>query len=207
MDLPHRLYMALGPLADPPKWNHSMVSIPDSVPVVYSLWWIKLDRVPNCSKWFECSDVLSGLAAVMLKGFYLHFQHTGVSSPKAMGRLPKRQGDKLEEWLLAISFWSIQVKNQCCVWRKGGGLCWLLSKRLSPFFSHFCSSVLWLLFPFTHLCPITDLPCLQSYHKKPVICLCLDPSILIHSPCAPSLVYLLSLSISPPVKQNLCSVE
>lgn len=37
MDLPHRLYMALGPLADPPKGNHTMVSIPRSVPVVYSL--------------------------------------------------------------------------------------------------------------------------------------------------------------------------
>lgn len=37
MDLPYRLCMALGPLADPPKWNHTMVSIPSSVPVVYSL--------------------------------------------------------------------------------------------------------------------------------------------------------------------------
>lgn len=32
-----------------------------------------MGEVPNCSKWFECSDVLSGLVAVMLKGFYLQF--------------------------------------------------------------------------------------------------------------------------------------
>lgn len=79
------------------------------------------------AEWAGCSHAEVHLFSVL--------QHIVVSSPKAMGRLPKRQGGKLEEWLLAISFWSIQAKNQLCMWRKRGGLCWLLFKRLSPFFS------------------------------------------------------------------------
>lgn len=80
-----------------------------------------------CAEWPGCSHAEEHLSSVL--------QHIGRT--EAMGRLPKRQGDKLEERLLAIFFFflSIQVKNQCCMWRKGGGLCWLLFKRLSPFFS------------------------------------------------------------------------
>lgn len=70
MNLPHRPYVALWPTADLPELNHSTVSIPDSVPIVYSLWWFNLDRFPNCSKWFECHDVVSSLASVMLKCFH-----------------------------------------------------------------------------------------------------------------------------------------
>lgn len=71
-----------------------------------------MDRFPNCSKRFECRDVVSGLVSVMLKGFHSSvLLQIGVSSPKAKSRLPQRQGGKLEEWLLTVSVWFIQVKK------------------------------------------------------------------------------------------------
>lgn len=71
-----------------------------------------MDRFPNCSKRFECRDVVSGLVSVMLKGFHSSILlQIGVSSPKAKSRLSQRQGGKLEEWLLTVSVWFIQVKK------------------------------------------------------------------------------------------------
>lgn len=37
-----------------------------SAPLAYSVWWFDLDRFPNCSRWFECHDVVNGLVSVML---------------------------------------------------------------------------------------------------------------------------------------------
>lgn len=117
-----------------------MVSSPDSAPILYSLWWFNLDRFPNCSKWFECCDVVSGLVSVMLKAFCSSvLLQIGVSSRKAISRVPQRQGGKLEEWLLTVSLWFIWVKQSTLPvekeWRSVG----CLSRDLHLPFPHFCS--------------------------------------------------------------------
>lgn len=55
MDLSHKPYVALGPPAKPPN----------SLPIVHSLWWSNLDRLPSFSKGFQCHDV-NCLVSVML---------------------------------------------------------------------------------------------------------------------------------------------